>query len=375
MRVLPISLIRTAVAGAILALTLAAATGAGAAEPVFTVAKYPVEASGANAVAAKRQAIDQGRRAAFRSLLKRLVPASAYGQIEHLKKLDPESYIGGIRVRSEKNTATRYIATLDFTFEAREVRAMLDQHGVTYVDRPAPETALLLFYKAPDTGVTGAMTRARGERSWRSVWAGLDLANSLAPLKLMPQTGDPSAEVAKALLAAEPEAVARLADRYRTAHVIIAEAQPLPGGKELQVMLAGQDAVGRFSVATRYRIDDEDFVYTLELAAVIAQGVLEGRWKVRSTDGGQPSGDGAPVTGGALASLQILAEFNNLGQWQRQQQVLARTPGVRNLQIGSLSGRSASISLSYPGGGNALQAALGSQGITLENINGFWILR
>ena len=62
----------------------------------------------------------------------------------------------------------------------------------------------------------------------------------------------------------------------------------------------------------------------------------------------------------------MLAEFSSLDQWQRQQQVLAQMPGVRNLQVGSLSGRSASIALSYPGGGEALQAALGSQELTLE---------
>ena len=80
-------------------------------------------------------------------------------------------------------------------------------------------------------------------------------------------------------------------------------------------------------------------------------------------------------TGNALTSLDVLAEFSNLGQWQRQQQVLSSTPGVRNMQIGSLSGRSARIALSYPGGGAALQGALGTRGLTLENINGFWILR
>jgi hypothetical protein len=83
--------------------------------------------------------------------------------------------------------------------------------------------------------------------------------------------------------------------------------------------------------------------------------------------GGQP--------GGAPATLQVLAEFNDLGQWQRQQQILSATPGIRNMQIGSLSGRSASIELSYPGGGTALQTALANSGLTLENINGFWVLR
>lgn len=362
-----------ALAAAILGLA-ATTTGANAAEPVFTIAKYPVDATGTNAVAAKRKAIKDGRQAAFRSLLKRLVPAAAYSQIEQLRKLDPEPYIGSVRVLSEENSSTQYIATLDFSFEPDAVRTLLGQHGVTYVDRQAPVTNLVLLYLPPKTGAPAAMSPRSGDRSWRSVWSDLDLANSLTPLKLGRQARPPTATAVNALLAAEPAAIASLADQYRTAQVVIAAARPELGTNQLHVTLAGQDAVGRFAVTTRYRLDDEDFVYSLELAAVIAQGVLEGRWKTRMA-GGQLSGAGGGVAGAALSGLEVLAEFSNLGQWQRQQQVLSSTPGVRDLQIGSLSGRSARIALRYPGGGPALQAALQSRGLSLENINGFWILR
>lgn len=358
-------------AGAI-GFALSSAAVARPGEPVFTVAKYPVEATGKNAVTAKREAIAQGRRSAFRSLLKRLVPAAHYDQIEHIKKLDPEPYIGSIRVRAEENSSTQYIATLDFSFEPDAVRALLGQHGVTYVDRPSPVSRLLLLYRAPK-GVAKAMAGRKGSTSWRRVWADLDLANSLTPLRLVRKPGRMAPEVADALVAAQPDAIRSLADHYKARQLIVAEARPVPASNELHVTLAGQDAVGRFAVTTRYRLD-EDFVYSLELAAVIAQGVIEGRWKTQMAGGGQPGATGGP-SGGAPASLEVLAEFNNLGQWQRQQQVLSSTPGVRNMQIGSLSGRSARIALSYPGGGTALQAALGPRGLTLENINGFWILR
>ncbi len=368
----PNSPIRTAILGFLVLCAMAGTAFARSAEPIFTIAKYPVEATGTNAVAAKRDAVAQGRRSAFRSLLKRLVPAAAYSQIEHLKKLDPEPYIGSVRVRAEENSSTQYIATLDFSFEPEAVRTLLGQHGVTYVDRPAPATRLLLLYGAPKTGAPKAMSGPKGWGSWRRVWADLDLANSLTPLELERKPADLAPAAVKALLAAEPAAIASLGDQFKSSQVIVAEARPDPASNELHVTLAGQDAVGRFAVTTRYRLDD-DFVYSLELAAVIAQGVLEGRWKARMASGQISTAGGA--TGGALTSLQVLAEFNNLGQWQRQQQVLSSTPGVRNLQIGSLSGRSARIALSYHGGGTALQAALRTKGLTLENINGFWILR
>ncbi len=339
-------------------------------EKIFTIAKYPVDATGTNAVAAKRQATAQGRRSAFRSLLKRLVPSSAYSQIEQLKKLDPNPYIGSIRVRSEENSSTRYIATLDFSFVPEAVRTLLGQHGVSYIDQSAPPTGLMLLYSAPKAGGKRAMNGSKGSASWRSVWSDLDLTNSLTPLKLLRTAGSLDPNTAGALLAADPAAIGELAARQQMAQIIIAEAKPVPASNELHITLAGQDAAGRFAVTTRYRLDD-DFVYSLELAAVIAQGVIESRWKTHMTAGGGTSS----ASGGALAPLQVLAEFSNLGQWQRQQQVLSSTPGVRNMQVGSLSGRSASIALSFPGGGDALRGALVPRGLTLESINGFWILR
>src|SRR4051812_47492206 len=51
------------------------------ADAPYTVANYPVDATAANAVAAKDQALAEGQQAAFRSLLKRIVPVTAYKQL------------------------------------------------------------------------------------------------------------------------------------------------------------------------------------------------------------------------------------------------------------------------------------------------------
>ena len=65
-----------------LALNTGAHNPATAAEEVFTVGNYPVEARADNAVAAKTKAMADGQQAAFRSLLKRLVPVTAYPRLQ-----------------------------------------------------------------------------------------------------------------------------------------------------------------------------------------------------------------------------------------------------------------------------------------------------
>ena len=96
----------------------------------FKVANYPVDATAENAVAAKKKAIDDGQQAAFRSLLKRLVPVSAYDNLEQFKTVPAGNYVDGLAIRSEQNSRTRYIASLDFSFEPNSVRQMLQSQGI-----------------------------------------------------------------------------------------------------------------------------------------------------------------------------------------------------------------------------------------------------
>lgn len=340
----------------------------------FTVANYPVDATAASAVAAKKEAVENGRQAAFRSLIKRLVPATSYNQIEQIKALDARNFLDGMRVRAEENSATQYLATLDFSFSPDRVRSALRDANVPFVDKLAPVSHLVLIYRAPapgTPGATSAMSDRNGGAQWQQIWTGLDLDHSLAPLKLLNNVPRFAPDALQRLLAADAQAITSLAANYQAKQLVVAYAEPDPQARRLNVTLAGQDAVGRFTLARRYRMEVDDFTYAMELAAVIGQGVLEGRWKARMAPDSTVSGGGAA----ALEPVQLVCEFTNLGQWQRQQQAIAEVPGVRDVQIGGISGRSATIALRFPGGGPSLQAALQSQGFYLENINGFWIMR
>ena len=72
------------------------------ADSAYTIANYPVDATAANAVAAKQQALADGQQAAFRSLLKRIVPVTAYKQLTRVKDIKAAKHILGVTVRWEK---------------------------------------------------------------------------------------------------------------------------------------------------------------------------------------------------------------------------------------------------------------------------------
>ena len=141
---------------AIAVVAVGPASRAAPADKAFTVGNYPVDATAANAVAAKEQALADGQKHAFRSLLKRLVPVTSYKRIERLKTVRASDLIDGVSVRSERNSSTQYIANLDFAFQPQAVRDLLRREGIPFVDLPAPTVMVIPVYHAPPAAAGAA---------------------------------------------------------------------------------------------------------------------------------------------------------------------------------------------------------------------------
>ena len=351
-------------------------------EKPFTVANYPVEASDKNAVAAKDKAVSDGQQAALRSLLKRLVPVTSYKQLTRLSKIKAADMVSGVSVRSERNSSTQYIANLDFSFEPQAVRSALSKEGIPFVEAQAPTLTIvpvILQGNPSDTkGDTG---------SWRDAWKALDLEHTLTPIKLDDLKSVIHSDTVKTLLAKDDSAIRILTGEYKTDLIVLAIVEPDLAAKKMLVTLAGQDAAGPLFLKRSYRISDGDINYTTELAAIVALGVLEGRWKAvkapsvtaayaapesqpawSATPGGvNSSGPGEPV--------KFIAEFGSLSQWNEIRTQLLDTPGVENLGILAVSARNADVSLDYPGGIRGLANALGARGLSLQDNGAVWTLK
>lgn len=340
------------------------------ADGIYTVANYPVEATAKDAVTAKQVALQEGRDAAFRSLLKRIVPVTAYRQIGALGQIDPQSLVLSVAVKSERSSATRYIATLDFAFSPDAVQEELKRAGIPYVDTQSPPTVVVTIYSPPAAGATDEMGAAKGSELWRGVWADLDLANSPAPIRLRPRAENLEAATIQDIASGDFAALPKLASSYGQPQVVLAIAEPDLNANKLNVVVAGQDAAGSFSLKRQYRIDEEDFAYTLGLAAVISQGVIEGRWKEIKAVSPENR-----VSAQTTQDVRIWVEFTGFADWQRLQRILQEVPGVEDFQTGGLSANGASVQLRYPGGGQELQRVLAEQGLALERYRDAWLLR
>ncbi len=347
-------------------------------EKTFTVANYPVEATDKNAVAAKEKALADGQSAAFRSLLKRLVPVTAYKQLARLKSVKAADMVSGVAVRSEQNSSTAYIASLDFSFQPEAVRSVLQREGIPFVQEQAPAVTLIPLSRQGNPAVAKSDTGP-----WRNAWKSLDLEHTLTPVKLDELKPAVHNDTVAMLTSGDDSGMRILTSEYKTDLIVLAIAEPDVMSKTMAVTLVGQDAVGSINLKRTYRMQDGDMAYASEFAAVIALGILEGRWKAvksqtfpavsTSPETGRPAWAAAGSGGGE--NVRFVAEFTSLAQWNEIRTQLLDTPGVEELEIATVSARNADVVLKFPGGAAALANAIGARGLALGNVGAGWTLR
>ena len=364
------------VTGLLYAAMAAGAAHAAATDTAFTIGNYPVDATAANAVAAKERALADGKQAAFRSLLKRLVPVTSYKRISKLANVKAADLIDGVSVRSERNSSTQYIANLDFAFQPSAVRTLLQREGIPFVDLPAPAVVLVPVYAAPPAGqgaAPAALTQAAGQKAWTDAWKGLDVVHALAPVKLQALKPAVHNDTLQLMTRDGDGGGLRIATaEYASELVLFVLAEPDLGSMKLNVTLMGRDAVGQFALKRSYRFQADDFGYTTELAALIALGTLEGRWKALKA---RPAVGGGTAGAQPLQSVQLTIQFSTLREWESIRQQIADTPGVEDLLVAGQSGRAVDLAVRFPGGGVQLANSLASQGLDIREVGGTWIVR
>lgn len=347
------------------ALSIAGA-GAASSKPgrLYTVAQISVAAEARNAVEAKQQAIAAGQQKALRVLLKRLTGFQFHNRLPQLAEAQVEQMIDGFEVRQERNSATAYLATLDFTFHPKPVKDLLNRFGIPYTEEQAPEILLIPAYSEK-----GGL-KAAGRNLWHQAFTRLDLASGLTPVKL----AAPRADVTAAMLDNSKmplfEVMETLKYQFRAQYLVLAAAGTDPGVGSLKMRLIGLDPSGEIRLERSFRIYGGNTGEAAQRAATVALKVLEARWKL--TRLASPG----PIEAAAdLSSVQLSAQFTGLKEWQVIRARLEKIPGVQDVEVKSLHPRGAALKLDFPGGAEGLSRAAGAQGLAVENNAGQWVLR
>ena len=332
---------------------------------VYTVGNFTVQAIDKNAVEAKKKAMTDGGIEAFQLLVKRLTSYSSYGRIPKLNTAIVNRMLNGLSVRQERNSRTEYVAVFDFKFAPDRVRRFLQKAAIPFTDIQAKKTTILPVFMGKGKNSTS------WKREWRNAWKGLDLIHSLTPVRLGDITPDLTQETMTSILAGDLDAYDRLANGYGTDQLLLAIVSEIPDQGQMNVRMIGRDAVGAFGLDRNYQIFDGQIIPTLESAATISLGVVEGRWKAIRIK----SGPEALIPKDASEKVNLTVQFSGLREWQNIRAELRKVSGVEDLDVGSISARGAQLSLSFPGGAARLSQVLLNHNFSLNNVAGNWILR
>ena len=268
-------------------------------------------------------------------------------------------------MRSERNSSTDYIASLDFSFQSKAVRDLLRREGIPFTDEQAPALTVVPLWRA------AASAAPKGEAAWTNVWKGLDLEHALTPVKLQALKKEIAPDAVNALADGDGSAIRTLVAAYGSELVLLAVAEQDTAAKRLNVTLTGRDAVGAFMLKRAYRLDaGRSRLHQRACGRGLARhprGPLEGhqvarrRWRRRQGRAGD-------------SDLLIAVEFRGMSEWQDISRKLSATPGVEELEVAGLSARGARVTLRYAEGAERLADALAQQGLSLRNTGGNWVL-
>ena len=346
-----------------------------AAESVFEVAKISVDTTAKDAVAAKQNGMAEAEQRAFQTVLKRLVPLSAYAQLPTVGAEDVSSLVTGVAIRSEQYSTTRYIAMLDVSFSAQGVKQLLQSYGVAFSEAQAPALTVLPIV------IEKNAVRSSGPEDWREAWEALDTAHSMTPATIVNPRAELTVETANAILGGDTSALATLQSQYGDRPLVVAEAKVADG--KFVMRLVGEDSVGNINYVDDLKLDGRSAKTVAREAAEIAFGILENRWKVtQSSDGAPPQpteatfGEDTPAAPGEVPrNLAASVEFSGLKDWQDIRARLMNVPGLQALEVNSLSARSAAVTFDFAGSLGRLQSELGSSGFSLEDRDGTFVVR
>ena len=357
----------------------ALAAGVQAVDSLYEVAKISVDVTAKDAVAARDEGMAEAQMRAVKIVLQRLLPLSAQDQIPEFAPEDIEGLVNGVSIRSEQNSTTRYIATLDVSVSEPGIKKLLQDQAIPYSESRAPSISIMPLV------IAGGNVKSEGGEGWRQAFEQLDLAHSATPATILRPRPGLSLDTVKAVLAGDAQALASMQADYGYGPLVLAVGEAAKG--EFVTRLAGTDSVGVINFGRSDKLSADAQTIAREAAAT-AFGIIENRWKVSQAPEASPTdvkyeeGAGAPAAeqgaapkGEVPRNVVAQVEFSSLKDWQDIRGRLMNVAGIEALEVNTLSARGASVTFDYAGSLGHLQEVLGQNGFEFGDREGTFVLR
>jgi hypothetical protein len=335
---------------------------------VFQVSRISVDATAADAVAAREQALLQGQIEGLGRLLRRLTPAAEHGRLPAVGAAEIQRYVQNFEISNEQVASNRYLAQLTVGYAPDAVRTLLQGQGLSYAETVSEPLVVLPVYQAP-----GGPRLWPEDNPWWQAWAdNLDPGRLLRLVLPLGDLEDMATVTADGAVAGDAGALEALAGRYGTADVLVVLATPR-GGATTSDAPAGAPPVLELDVRrggiqgnppeTLEGPPGQTLEGLMAEAVIGLQGTLDERWKEANL-----------LRYDQAASMLVDVPIEQLADWVEISRGMAGLTEIVGIDITSFARENVRAQIRYLGDQFRLEEALGRIGLGLSREGESWRL-
>lgn len=357
--------LRSVLLCAFVVIAVAFAIPARAAVDVYEVSGIAVDVTADTAAAARDQALVDGEREAFRTLLRRLTLRSMRDRLPDLERGSITRFVRDFSVQEEKTSSVRYLAKLTYRFKRDAIRAAMSQNGVPFAETPSKPLLVLPVFES-----AGARSLWDDPNPWRVAWQELPKSDGLVPLVVpIGDLSDIAAIGVQQAMNGDGPRLDAIARKYGAADVMVVHGvlgtDPVSGRSEIRVTgtrygsVAGMKTIVRNFVADGTQTEPQLMARAAKEVAVEVEEEWKGDNLLRFQEVGVLS---------AVVPIQALKD------WLTVKERLGRVAVVKNADVVVMSRTEVRLTIHYLGNPDQLALALEQADLTLTQSFGNWIL-
>lgn len=361
------SVVRVALIGLVLALGAGRWALAQGVADVFEMRGVKIDATAANASAAREKAMAEGEARAFRLLLERLTLRPDHPRLPKVAANEVGRYIKDFDVAGEKTSTVRYLATLNIRFKSDDIRRLLSAANLAVAETPSKPLLVVPLYYAQ-----GGYVLWEDPNPWRQAWNKLPASQGLVPLAVpLGDIGDVASLSVEQAVSGDAVKLAEAATRYGAGDALVAIAvagEAIRAGEApaVQVFLTRRGSVNQdkpsvslYTPKPKQSLDD----LLLDAARDVA-GMIEDQWKSETM-----------VQHGSSGVLAVVVPVKGLADWLAVRKKLSAVPLIRETEMVLISKDEVRINLNFLGEVEQLRLAVAQVDLALSEERDVWTLR
>ncbi|MDC3293106.1 hypothetical protein OAW18_02290 [Alphaproteobacteria bacterium] len=334
-------------------------------EPIFGVAGVRIDQRAENASKARDMGIRNAAERAFAIVLDRLLP-TAEGQAQFMAAHDLDDFSDFTHIVEENNLEQRYIATLDFCFDAARLRQAMIAAGLQWSELQSPPILVVPVWKGPD----GARAWYRDNKWLAGWWDAVASYNGLLSLRQLDRNLINERQFRGEDLAdANPVKLAAAASLVKAEQImVVMAALDYDGSKPVITITAGLfDKNGQLLTDILY--GDQMILTNLD-----QDGLDEMRRKIIAKM--DSSWHMANLIDGAVADyLTVFMPVSSVKDWAKRLTALNEVAVVQSYDILSLDTKGGQVVLRLVGSREALGNALAAHKLELVDDDGRLLIK